>query len=396
MYKKLIGLLLVVVFLFSLTLQTLPAQEEEPGFRVSIDPQSGEFVVTPDYAYIKNVESSKENNLFRVEVQIDYDGDVLQEWTTRFVWFDAILVGTDPSRATPPLVPGFDPLDPDFEIEDQFANKKWRDRLSGGTFGPVIESTYEDDLWNLETSTFSSGSFVPDDAGDPNSYPTFIFEGIDIPDGSTFGVIIHTYSLDFSEQFYHLYGIDVESGQTQIPFTISPSPSPSPSASPSQSPSPGQSPSPSPSPSPNESPRPFLTSFELILGLALLGLIIFLIIMLLMRWVGTPAFQIKCAKECTGAHGSVIAGPTIVPGSIRARKIATNQFQPEMDVTWDLCRHNRCWLFWVDKWKVTKTKTVTLGGVYLIPAGRPVQVAQTVAKQRANAFKLNTLTAPTC
>lgn len=106
----------------------------------------------------------------------------------------------------------------------------------------------------------------------------------------------------------------------------------------------------------------------------------------------------KCARECgtpPAANGCTLAGPTIVPGSTRAVLTVSRTYRLEMDVHWDTCCYNDCWVVWWDHLKVGTTQTVVLGTPYVVPPSRPVGVANTVAAQRANMFDLTTLTAPT-
>lgn len=102
-----------------------------------------------------------------------------------------------------------------------------------------------------------------------------------------------------------------------------------------------------------------------------------------------------CARLCgtpSAAHGAVLAGPTIA--AVRATLVATRTYQPEMDVTWSVCCWDWCWFTDKDHLAVTVSATVTLGAPWILPPGRPVGAAMTVANQRAAAFPLGTLAVP--
>lgn len=103
------------------------------------------------------------------------------------------------------------------------------------------------------------------------------------------------------------------------------------------------------------------------------------------------AVSCTCAAQCTATKNTLI-GNTLAKSY--AVLVATRRYQPKMDVTWSYCCWNWCWIFWWDKWLTTVTTTHNLGAVYALKTGRPIGVAQTVAKQRAAGANLAALTAP--
>ncbi len=99
----------------------------------------------------------------------------------------------------------------------------------------------------------------------------------------------------------------------------------------------------------------------------------------------------SCAAQCTAAKNTYVSNKL---AKTYADLVATRTYQPKMDVDWQWCCWNHCWVFWWDKWLTTLTTTHNLGGLYTLPPGRPVGVANTVAKQRAAATGLAGLARP--
>ncbi len=215
MYKKVIGLLMVAVFLFSLTLQTVPAQDEFS--RWSVDCQTGESVEIPDYANIAGTSVSKEGNSYVISVNVEGD-NILNKWDSvpDTLLFQSMIVGDISTLPTPPMVE-------DSFMEGRVGNKQWiTTRLPGENFGPLAEYTYDGE-WRGEEVTTAQFSWSESDNG---LTLNFKLSYSSIPtDYYFFGVVIREVVNNVDTALYyahcHTYGIDLQTGQLQIPFTVS-------------------------------------------------------------------------------------------------------------------------------------------------------------------------------